>query len=243
MKSILTTLFFFILLCASTGAMAQEGVIIYEVKVNLHRALTKERESMKAMMPEFNVSKQALYFNQQASLYKRMVDEEEEAAAGTSGTSFRIRMGGGELFLVPSESKRISLREFNGKKYLIQDSLSTLPWKFGKETKTIAGYVCRQATYFQEQRNQTVVAWYTEKLRPYLGPDSYASLPGAVLELDVNNGERVVKALQVDVRPLKKGELVEPVKGEKVTEKQYQAMLSEQMERMRQGGGNIMIRN
>ncbi|WP_207430945.1 GLPGLI family protein [Sabulibacter ruber] len=244
MKTLKTTLVILFLLSLATFSWAQEGVIVYEVKMNLHRSLTKEREAMKNMIPEFNVSKQALYFNPQASLYKRMVDEEEEAIAGSGGgVTMRIRMNSEEQYLLPAEFKKVSLREFNGKKYIVQDSISTLPWKFTDGTKTILGYTCKQATYFDEKRNRTVVAWYTDKLRPFLGPEGYASLPGGVLEIDVNNGERTLKALQVELRPLKKGELVEPVKGEKVTEKQYQAMMSEQMERMRQNGNNMIIRN
>ncbi|KAA3438393.1 GLPGLI family protein [Rufibacter hautae] len=243
MKTCIFTLGLLAFFCTFSLAWAQEGVIVYEVKMNMHRTLGKDREGMKSMIPEYNVSKQALYFSPEASLYKRLVDEEEEATAGSGGVVFRMRNANGELYLKPAESKRVSLRDFNGKKYLVQDSLTLLPWKMGEETKTVAGYPCKQATFVDEKRKQTVVAWYTDKLRPFLGPDSYASLPGAVLEIDVNNGERVVKALQVDLRPLKKGELVEPTKGEKITEKQFQAMISEQMERMRQNGGNMIIRN
>ncbi|WP_192821099.1 GLPGLI family protein [Rufibacter sp. LB8] len=245
MKNLLKSFTAAFCLLLSTAAAAQEGVIVYEAKMNMHRNLPKEREAMKAMIPEFSVSKQALTFNANTSLYKRMVDEEEEAAQMSSaggGVRFSMRTASGELYLQPGESKRVSQRDFNGKKYLIQDSLTVLPWKFGTETKTILGYSCKQATYFDERRKQTVVAWYTEKLRPFLGPESYGSLPGGILEIDVNNGERVIKALQVDLRPLKKNELLEPTKGEKITEQQYQALLTEQMEQMRRNGGTI-IRN
>ncbi|RNI30448.1 GLPGLI family protein [Rufibacter latericius] len=243
MKILKFTLALLALLCTLSPAWAQEGVIVYEVKMNMHRALSKEREAMKAMIPEYNVSKQALYFSPEASLYKRLVDEEEEATAGSGGVMIRMRNANGELYLKPAEAKRVALREFNGKKYLVQDSLAMLPWKLVEKTKTVAGYPCKQAHYFDEKRKQNVVAWYTDKMRPFLGPDSFASLPGAVLEVDINEGERVIKALQVDLRPLKKGELVEPTKGEKITEKQFQALMSEQMERMRQNGGNMIIRN
>ncbi|WP_210464669.1 GLPGLI family protein [Rufibacter roseolus] len=243
MKTLKFTLSLLTFLCTFSLAFGQEGVIVYEVKMDMHRMLSKEREAMKSMIPEYNVNKQALYFNPEASLYKRLVDEEEEATAGSGGVMFRERNAFWELYLKPTESKRVSLRDFNGKKYLVQDSLTMLPWKFGEGTKTVAGYPCKQASYFDEKRKHIVVAWYTDKLRPFLGPDSYASLPGAVLEIDVNNGERVVKALQVDLRPLKKGELVEPTKGERISEKQFQALMNEQMERMRQNGGNMIIRN
>ena len=81
------------------------------------------------------------------------------------------------------------------------------PWKFGTETKTIAGYECRQAYYADtDPRGQKVevTAWFTDKLRPFLGPDRYFSLPSAVLAVNINNGERVTLAKTIELRELKK---------------------------------------
>jgi 4'-phosphopantetheinyl transferase EntD len=54
-----------------------EGAIVYETKINLHRNIPKEREDMKAMIPEFSNVRFQLLFNRDESLFKQLIDEEE----------------------------------------------------------------------------------------------------------------------------------------------------------------------
>ncbi len=246
-------------------AQATEGVILYEVKVNMHRRLPPERAEMKAMMPEYRTSKEQLVFNADESLYKTVIEDEEGQEFGTSGGGGGVRMvirqQNTELYAQPAEQKIISKQEFIGKDYLILDTLKMSPWKFGIETKEIMGYACKQAyfTRTEEQQSmritgsgpptpekkivtQEITAWYTDKIRPFLGPEKFNSLPGAVLAIDINNGERVIVASKIDLRPLKKNELKVPEKGEKTTQAEFRKMTEEHMQKMRAGGGMI-IRN
>jgi GLPGLI family protein len=242
----------------------ETGVITYETKQNLHRNLPPEREGMKAMMPEFRTTKNQLFFNVSESIYKPLIEDEEQdmTVGGGGGMTFRMAMPNIEIYHNADEQNALSSQEFMGKQYLITDSLAVAPWKFGTEIKTILGYECKQAFYSTteevntmrmtgsgpptpEKRTVTrdITAWYTDKIRPSLGPDRYFSLPGTILAIDVNNGERVTVATKVDLRALKKNELKVPEKGEKVTQKQFRALMEEQMQKMRQGGGGFMIRN
>ena len=154
----------------------------------------------------------------------------------------RFRRPNAEIYFNHAASKKVTLQEFMGKKYLIEDSVKITPWKFGTEVKTILGYACRQATFFNEERKQTIVAWYTDKLRPFLGPEIYTTLPGAVVQVDINDGERVITAIKIEPRALKKSELKIPSGGTKITEKEFRKMMDEQMQRMGREGG-VMIRN
>jgi GLPGLI family protein len=145
---------------------------------------------------------------------------------------------------------------------LIEDALKIAPWKFGTETKTILGYVCKQAYYTTTDSITTmrvtgsgpptperkavirdITAWYTDQIRASLGPERYSTLPGAVLAIDVNNGERVIVATKVELRPLKKNEMRIPDKGQKVTQEEFRKLMDEQMQRMRANGGGMIIRN
>jgi GLPGLI family protein len=219
-----------------------EGSITFEVKVNVHRTLPPDRQEMKSMIPEFRTSKEQLLFNSEESLYKPMEPDEEEDIEG-EGMRMRMRTPQNEIYVKPSESKRVALQEFMGKKYLIEDSLKITAWKFGTETKTILRHECKQASYFNEERKANVVAWYTDKIRPFLGPENFNTLPGTVLQIDINEGERVITALAIEPRALKKNELKIPSGGTKTTQAEFRKMVSEQMERMRANGGNIIIRN
>lgn len=216
---------------------ALAGVIRYEVKINLHRRLPPDREAMKDAIPEFNVHREELFFNETASLYKPVEEDEDEFEADGGGMRVRFRRPQGEYYTDQAAAASVVQQDIMGKKYLIQDSLSVLPWKLGTETKTILGYTCRQATYYNEERQQEIVAWYTDKLRPFLGPERFNSLPGGVLQVDVNGGETVITAQQVALRPLKKNELKAPTGGERITQAEFQKISRDQMQRMGRGPG------
>jgi GLPGLI family protein len=251
MKRIIILLGILISLIAGIDVMSQDtqGVITYEVKIDMHRRIPKERESMKAMIPQFRTEKQQLFFNATESLYKKLEeDSEEEMGSGAAGGGgMRIVMNAPklEVFLDNTDQIRYMLQEFMGKEYLISDTLKVAPWKFGTETRTIQGYECKQAYYTDETRPDQkvdVTAWYTDKIRPFLGPERFQSLPGTILAIDINNGERVMLAQSIDFRALRKNELKKPTGGTKMTQTEFRAMVDEQMKKM--GGGNgFIIRN
>lgn len=230
-----------------TAQTASEGVINYEVKINMHRRLPKEREDMKAMIPEFRTEKQQLFFNGNESLYKKLEEdsEDEMSSHGGGGTTIRMQAPKIEIFLDNATQLRTTMQEFMGKEYLILDTLKVSPWKFGTETKTIQGYECKQAYYTDETRPDQkldITAWYTDKIRPFLGPEKFQSLPGTILAIDVNNGERVIVAKAIEFRSLKKNEMKQPSSGVKTTQAQFRAMVEEQMKKMG-GSGGMIIRN
>lgn len=229
-----------------------EGVVVYETKINLHRNIPKDREDMKAMIPEFSTVRFQLFFNQDESLFKQLIDEEDDMANFTSGGAgggggrmvMMRRAMQGEIYLNRNEDLVTTKQEFMGKEYLIEDSVKMSPWKFGTETKTIAGYTCRMAYYTDESRpdrKQEITAWFTDQLRPFLGPERFNTLPGAVMAVDVNNGERVVVAKSVELRALKKNDLKKPTAGTIITGKEFRKMMEERMKEMR--GQGFMIRN
>ncbi|MFZ6013837.1 MAG: GLPGLI family protein [Bacteroidota bacterium] len=246
MKKIIILLGILVSITAAQIALGQnvEGMIAYEVKINVHRQLPKEREEMRAMIPEFRTHRDQLFFNAGESLYKPVEEEEDDdAEMDHGGMRMRIQRPQTEVYINQNESKRVMLQEFMGKKFLIEDSLKVNAWKLGTETKVVSGYECKKASLYNEERKQNIVAWYTDKLRPFLGPENFNTLPGAVLEVDINDGERIVSAKKIDLRPLKKGEMKVPSGGTKTTEPEFRKMVNEQMERMRANGGNVMIRN
>jgi GLPGLI family protein len=243
MKRILLLLGVLVSLAAVQVVFGQEGTITYEMKMNLHRNLPKEREEMKSMIPEYRINQDQLFFNANESLYKPVEEEDDDSEMDHGAVRMKIQRPNNETYVDQASSRRVLLQEFMGKKYLIEDSLKLTPWKFGTETKEVKGYDCKQATWYNEERKQNIVAWYTDKLRPFLGPENFNTLPGAVLEVNINDGERIITAKTVELRPLKKNEMKIPAGGTKTTEADFHKMVSEQMERMRANGGNMIIRN
>jgi GLPGLI family protein len=247
MKRIVLLLGILVCLTAAHVVLAQvtEGVITYEVKVNMHRNLPADRQEMKNIVPEHRLHQEQLLFNASESLYKPLEQEDEEEGFGDphGGIRMQIRRPQNEFYVRSGSELRIALQEFMGKKYLIEDTIKIAPWKFGTETKTILGYECRQAVWNNTERKQMVTAWYTPQLRASLGPETIHTLPGAVLEININDGERIVTAKKIEPMALKKNVLKAPANGTKITREEFQKMVNEQIERMRSGGGNVIIRN
>lgn len=253
MRKILLLLGILVSLAAANVVFAQTtGVITYETKINLHRRLPPDRADMKAMMPEFRTTKEQLFFNDNESLYKPLIEDEEEEVAGSGGMRIMVRPPNMEIYLNQGAGKITSKQEFMGKDYLIEDSVKVSPWKFGTETKMIQGYECKQAFFTDEVKlsmngtttteKREITAWYTDKIRPFLGPDRFNTLPGAVLAVDINNEERVIVARKIELRELKKNELKAPSSGTKTTQVEYRKMVEEQMKQMG-GRGGVIIRN
>ncbi len=225
----------FILLSAS-GFSQVEGVITYETRINMHRMLPPGQEDRKAMIPEFRTVKNQLFFNGDESLYKPLIEEEEdEGQGGRGGRRFRPMQQ--EIYLKQSTGIMLTKQDFRfaSKQYLVVDTIKVAPWKFGTDTKKIAGYDCKQA-YYTDENGKLITAWFTDKLRPFAGPDTYNTLPGAILALDVNSGERVSLATKVELRPLKKGELQELTGGERISRAEFRKNM-EEMRKRRQANG------
>lgn len=246
MKKIVLLLGVLVSLTAAHVVFAQtaEGFIVYENKVNLHRTLPPERKHMKDMIPEHRTTKEQLAFNASQSLYKPIEEDvaEEDIDESEGNVRMRFRTPMNEYFVDQSAASKTILQEFMGKKYLIEDSLAVTPWKFGTDTKEIGGYVCKQASYYNQEREQHVVAWYSEKFRPFLGPENFNTLPGAILQIDINDGERVITAKTIEVRPLKKNELKMSSGGIKTTQAEFTKIRDEHIARMKANGANIIIR-
>ena len=150
----------FLLISAVMGisalqAQIKEGTIVYERKINNHRNMPNEQ--MRAMMPEFRISKHLLIFSDSISVY-RMIPENEApdpfaGGAGAGGVGgirmlFNVSGGsdGGDLYKNFTQSKSILSSELAGKSYLVVDSITQQPWKLTNETKQILGYTCLKAT-------------------------------------------------------------------------------------------------
>jgi GLPGLI family protein len=228
---------------AAEGLFAQikEGLIVYERKVNMHRRITDEQ--MKAMMPEFRISNYQLLFSDSTSLYKAVPEENapDPFASPTGGGGMVFRMGadGSEQFRNFSQAKLIESRDLGAKTYIIEDSIKQQPWKLTDETKTILNYTCKKAV-MQTERGQNVEAWYTESIPCPAGPESFANLPGVILQLDVNKGEVVYTATNVSAT-VAKNEIQAPKKGKKITRQEYSKMMQD-MIGAQPGGGRIIMR-
>lgn len=212
----------------------QQGVIDYDFTVDVHRSLPEDRQELKAMIPQYNTQHFQLFFNPSKSLYKVKPEEDPTQRRG-----MRMMMGaaGAEVFVDRPSQVRTTFQNLMGRNYLIADTLGIIPWKFGREQMEIAGYVCIMAWYTDTVANQEITAWFTSQLPPFMGPDRFTTLPGTVLAVDINNGEQVWVARNIEARQVAESELIKPSRGEAITRTDFEKLAREQRERMQQRSG------
>ncbi|WP_448519261.1 GLPGLI family protein [Rhodoflexus sp.] len=227
---------FFFLLALAAQAQTMEGTIIYEMKINLHRNLPPEREAMKSMIPEFMTQKMQLAFNANESIYKPVEEDDEDmqAGGGRGGGMMRFMRNMGSTYLNFETSQWLELREFMSRKFLIEDTLKVRAWKFEDEEKVVNGYTCKKATMEDEFMNRkvNVVAWYADQMLAPVGPDRFHSLPGTVLEVNVEDELVVFRPLSISTKTPPKNELKAPSEGKKVTRAEFQKIVAERMKEM-----------
>ncbi|MEO8711700.1 MAG: GLPGLI family protein [Parafilimonas sp.] len=208
----------FMLATIITQAQIKQGTIIYERKVDVHRRM--QDEQMKAMVPQFQTTKNELIFSDNISVYKALPeDNAPDPFDNGGGNHIMIKIGGpGEnsvLYRNYTNQKFLEQTELADKDYVINDTIKPQDWKLSDETKTILNHVCKKATTKTERGND-VVAWYTEDIPTPVGPDTFGGLPGAILMIDINNAEMVFTASDfkndVDNKALN-----EPSKGKYIT--------------------------
>lgn len=235
----------FCLLTALTWAQHNQGTLVYEFKANLHRQLPPDNQDMKAMIPEFRTSRFQLLFTPQASLYKPIEEEEDEADMHEGGgMRIRITAGTDEIYRDLTNRRRIEKREFMGQEYLIDDTLKTAPWKLSAERKTVMGFDCMKAVWSDTTNRREITVWFAPTIPVASGPDIYTSLPGMVLEVDINNGETVIRAQTADWKQPSEKVLKAPKApkdGKTLTAEQYRSMVDEQMKKMGGGRGGVRI--
>ncbi len=230
-----------LLLSNSVDSQIRVGVIEYDFTIDLHRNIPPEREAMKAMIPQFRESRHQLVFNSHQSIYKELVDEDAEIQSHGPGRGMRMamQMPRSETFVDREAREIVVQQDFIGTTYLISEALELGPWRMGDEILEVAGYDCMMAWKNDTVLNQEITAWFTMQLPPFLGPERYVDLPGTVLAVDINNGERVWVAREIILDDPDESLIQQPTRGQKLTRDEFNEMMREQLERMnRQGRQN-----
>ncbi|MFQ5448972.1 MAG: GLPGLI family protein [Saprospiraceae bacterium] len=225
----------------------------YIETVQLNIELPEGQEDMMVNMPKSQSFHKTLFFNESEAVYKDTPESEDEGDVSMSheseGMSFQIKMVRPEntFYTNLGHGNTINAREFFGRKFLVSGETAKMQWKLTGEQKKLLGYICQKATFQDEDRN--VVAWFTPQIQVPAGPDSYGGLPGLILEVNINDGDRVVLASNIELKKLDKGTIEKPTKGKKVTQEEFDKIEAEKMKEMEEemgGSGHgikMIIRN
>ena len=142
-----------LLSCLSFAQQDFQGKAYYKSKTTVDMnnfgggQMSEERKRMIAERMKNMLEKSyVLTFNKSESIYK---EEETLEAPGQGGGRFSMMMSSfssGDQYKNVKTQEFLQDQEFFGKQFLIKDSLPTLQWVMGGETKQIGNYTCFKAT-------------------------------------------------------------------------------------------------
>lgn len=230
-----------------TWAQATQGVVVYERKVNMHAKLGPDQEEMKQFLPEFQTSKHQLFFSATESVYKAFTEENEDLEIEHSpeeGMQVKIRMKAPEnvVYRNFADSKTVEVRDFMGKKYLIEEESTPRAWRIAPEQKDILGYLCQKAIFEDAENERTIVAWFAPALACPSGPEGFAHLPGLILEVNINGGEEVYELNKLELKKLAEGTIAPPTEGKSISREKFEEIQEERLREMGAEGGKGGVR-
>lgn len=237
--------------------MAQQnaGKIVYNRTVQVRIQVFGNNEGMENMLPKTRTDKFELTFANNQSLWKQAEQEDDgDMTFNNNGSTMMVRtIGAGSediMYTNLEQAKRVELRELATKKYIVEDSVRRMDWKLSDETKTILGHLCRKAT---SQRIGTrtmmtmengqmdkktitdtsnIVAWFTSDIPVSIGPGEYqGQLPGAILEVDINNGRTLFTAQEITDK-VNVATIKEPKGNKKLTPAEFTKERDKMLEEM-----------
>ena len=229
MKPLLILMFFLVSHCF-VNAQGTQGVITYERTSNYIKIISRldflsqeEKDRAKLTWGTHDGWKEkiALYFNEKESKYENV---KEDSDGGWSG-----RPDDFIIYRNFEKERKLDFETISGKTYLLEDSLVTPKWQVMNKIKDIKGYLCMMAVSKDTVKNQTITAWFANDIASPSGPEKYFGLPGLILELDINDGDVVITADKVELKPVTAEQLALPkkMKGKKVNQAQYNAILDD----------------
>ncbi|MEQ8927036.1 MAG: GLPGLI family protein [Fulvivirga sp.] len=230
-----------------TSAQNFKGKITYEENRKLDIKLDGggiDDEILKHL-PKNQTAQFELLFNPEESLYRldQSKKEDEPSAIINSHEAqieFKIDNTNADnaTYHDIKKEKVVEKRDFLGRTFLIKDQIEKQAWKITTDTKDILGYTCQKATYTQDSTE--ITAWYTTQIPLPIGPSKYTGLPGAVLEVSIDNGEVTYTANSLDLSSDYSDEIIAPKKGKEVSREEFNTIRDEKLKEMEEefGGGH-----
>jgi GLPGLI family protein len=266
MKKYLVTITSFLALTAAQAQMSQ-GKIVYGRTVKMQFSFSGMGGGMEQQMPTTRTDKFELTFGNNQSLWKAAEDENEDDDGSfhtEGGAQIRIMMAGNNdmIYTNLETGKKVESRELMDKNFIIDDTITKLKWKMTGETKSILGHNCMKATTTRTSRRtimnndngvierkeiddtSLVVAWFATDIPVSAGPSEFqGQLPGLILEMDIEEGSQVYKAVSIsekaDLAAIK-----EPSGKKRYTAAEFKIEREKMMKEMEKnnGGGRRIIR-
>jgi GLPGLI family protein len=232
------------------------------MQVRLPQGLDPE---MAARFPKERKEEFELLFGADQSLWRNLPKAENpDVMAGGGGTMIVRSFGSNDVIYHNfTTGKRLDKREMFDKEFLVEDNINKLSWKLTGEMKSILGHPAQKAVAqrispsmrtsmengemkrVEVQDTSAIVAWFTTDFPVQAGPQELqGQLPGLILEVDVNNGRQVYRAIEISPK-VSVSSIKEPKGGKRISGADYAKERDKMMEEMQKNmppGGRMQIR-
>jgi len=210
-----------------------QGSVTYEEVIKFNIQMDNMTPEMEALMPKENQSSTILHFNQDASRYENLEKADDDIIDHeTEGGGVKIMISQPENIIYRDLKNKTSIEqtEFMTRVFLIESDYSKDEWKLTGNQKMILDFPCQEAIKAEEE--DTVSVWFTPAIPVSSGPGEYANLPGLVLAVEAEHGDRTIIAKSVDFKETDPENIIKPKKGKKVTKEEYMAIVKEKTQEM-----------
>lgn len=208
-----------------------------------------------------------LTFNKSECLYEEEQQlEKPKAASSGMQISVSFSTSEGKKYINAKNKTSINEDEIFGKEFLIVEPIEKQNWELVDESKKIGDYTCFKAKLLipvsdkqkkeyeeflkkeaiksslfkmEEPKEKIITAWYTPEIPVSFGPNNYWGLPGLILE--INEPELIILCSKV-VLNTKGASIKVPNKGQKVSQKEFDAIQKKKYDSMKDDDGVIIFK-
>lgn len=231
MKKIFLTLAFFFFTAAALLAQKAHfitgGTIEYDKTTNMYAVIKSSLdpksvydksyfESYQNKYPQFKRLKSTLKFGENKTLFTPAVVADENSSQFWYDV-FASQPNNTWSDLTTRST--VIAKEIYNEELLLRDTMRKVKWKITDETREIAGYTCRRANGIMMD-SIYVVAFYTNKIPVFGGPESFNGLPGMILQVSLPHDNITWMATKVTEAAVPGNTIVPPKKGKPMNRKE-----------------------
>ncbi len=196
MKLTIISIVFSLFLTGISFAQPESGSINYTVthkwskKIAAVEYISKSKRERDdyvwGNVPEYEMKAQ-LQYDSNSYKYEEINDQSEYVGQSWRASEYVI-------YRDVKQNKTYDVMRMFNKLYVIEDSIKHPQWRILNDMKEVAGHICMNAQYRDTIKQNNIVAWFALDWPQDFGPEHYGGLPGVILEINMNNGAKVLRA-------------------------------------------------
>ncbi len=220
-------------LFAQQIALIESGSIEFEKTINMYAICKrsdmteKSIEDYMKLHPQFLSLKSTLLFNNNKTLFVPGAMENPVAMLN-SIIPFPYAIQRNSIYSDFLTGNLVNQKNMFEETVLIKDTIRKIRWKLTDEFREVAGYTCRRANGALFD-SIYVVAFYTNEIHIPGGPESFAGLPGMILELALPHENVIWRAMKITKGGVLENTIYPPKKGTIINTNQLREKIKSSM--------------